>query len=251
MTRYRFTIEYNGSQFSGWQRQDNRPSVQGAIEAALGRLDEPEPVVQGAGRTDAGVHALGQVGHSDLTRPWKPFRLMEALNAQLREAGDPVAILDCEETDEEFHARFSATTRRYIYRIIPRRAPLTVDSGLAWNVKQEIDASAMHKAAQVLVGEHDFTTFRSTECQAKSPVKTLGTLNVREVEANCSPVIEIETSARSFLHNQVRSFAGALKEVGAGKWSADDLRASLEAKDRTACAPVAPPHGLYLVAVNY
>lgn len=251
MALYRFTIEYNGAPFSGWQRQDARPSVQGAIEVALARLGEPEPIVQGAGRTDAGVHALGQVGHADLTRPWKPFRLMEALNAQLREAGDPVAILDCAEMGENFHARFSATTRRYVYRIISRRAPLTVESGLAWNVKQELEISAMNQAAQVLVGEHDFTTFRSTECQAKSPVRTLDRLDVREVETRGSPVIEIETSARSFLHNQVRSFAGALKEVGTGKWSADDLRASLEAKDRTACAPVAPPHGLYLVAVNY
>jgi len=251
MARYRFTIEYNGKPYSGWQRQDDRPSVQSAIEAALARLGEPDPIVQGAGRTDAGVHALGQVGHSNLTRPWKPFRLMEALNAQLRQAGDPVAILDCEETSDEFHARFCATTRRYIYRIISRRAPLTVETGLAWNVKQELDVSAMNAAAQVLVGEHDFTTFRSTECQAKSPVKTLDILHVREVETHGSSVIEIETSARSFLHNQVRSFAGALKQVGTGKWSANDLRASLEAKDRTACAPVAPPHGLYLIEVNY
>ncbi|MGI9355980.1 MAG: tRNA pseudouridine(38-40) synthase TruA [Rhizobiaceae bacterium] len=251
MTRYRFTIEYYGAPFSGWQRQDDRSSVQGAVEAALARLGEPGPIVQGAGRTDAGVHALGQVGHSDLMRPWKPFRLMEALNAQLRDAGDPVAILDCEEADKEFHARFSAITRRYVYRILPRRAPLTVEAGLAWNVKQELDVSAMHQAAQLLVGEHDFTTFRSTECQAKSPVKTVSSLEVRKIGTHGSPVIEIESLAQSFLHNQVRSFAGALKEVGTGKWSASDLRASLEARDRTACAPVAPPHGLYLVAVNY
>ncbi len=251
MARYRFTIEYNGAPYSGWQRQDDRPSIQGAVEAALIRLKEPKPIVQGAGRTDAGVHALGQIGHADLIRPWKPFRLMEALNAQLREAGDSIAIIDCDEADDEFHARFSAISRRYVYRIVSRRAPLTVETGLAWNVKQPLDADAMNDAAAVLIGEHDFTTFRSTECQAQSPVKTLDTLEIRQVESWGSPVVEIEASARSFLHSQVRSFAGALKEAGTGKWSADDMKAALEARDRTACAPVAPPHGLYLVEVGY
>ncbi|MEE9314322.1 MAG: tRNA pseudouridine(38-40) synthase TruA [Rhizobiaceae bacterium] len=251
MSRYRFLIEYNGKPYFGWQRQDDVPSVQGALEAALGRLGEPEPMVQGAGRTDRGVHALGQVAHTDLSRPWKAFRLMEAMNAQMRDAGDPVAIIECEEADEEFHARFSAQQRHYIYRIISRRAPLTVEYGRAWNVKAELDVAAMDKAAKVLVGEHDFTTFRSTECQAKSPVKTLTTLDVTARDEHGVTIIEISTTARSYLHNQVRSFAGSLKAVGEGKWSADDLRAALESCDRSACAPVAPAHGLYLISVGY
>ncbi|MEM8748674.1 MAG: tRNA pseudouridine(38-40) synthase TruA [Pseudomonadota bacterium] len=251
MARYRFLIEYDGTPYSGWQRQDDRATVQGALEDALTLLGEPGPLVQGAGRTDAGVHAFGQVAHSDLARPWAPFRLMEAMNAQLRQASQPVAVLDCEKTDEEFHARFSATQRRYVYRIIARRAPLTVERGRAWNVKQFLDVAAMDKAAKLLLGEHDFTTFRSTECQAKSPVKTLDTLDVQQVEHNTVPVIEISTTARSYLHNQVRSLAGALKLIGEGKWGETDLIASLEARDRKACAPVAPPHGLYLVSVGY
>ncbi len=251
MQRYRFLIEYDGAPFSGWQRQEDQPSVQGAIETALAKLDEPSPIVQGAGRTDAGVHALGQIAHADLTRPWKPFRLMEALNAHLRQDGAPVAILDCQACDNEFHARFSAIQRHYVYRIISRRAPLTVERGRAWNVKLPLDVDAMNEAASRLIGEHDFTTFRSTECQAKSPVKTLDTLNVSVREIHGTSTIEISTSARSYLHNQVRSFAGALKYAGEGKWSADDMSAALEARDRTACAPVAPAHGLYLVSVGY
>lgn len=251
MARYRFKIEYDGGPYKGWQRQDGMPSVQGALEDALGRLGETDPVVQGAGRTDAGVHALGQVAHSDLQRPWKPFRLMEALNAHLRQAGDPVSILTCDHVDEEFHARFSANQRHYVYRIIPRRSPLTVEKGRAWNVKSELDVPAMNEAAKLLLGEHDFTTFRSTECQAKSPVKTLSTLDVTMRELHGVKVIEISTTARSYLHNQVRSFAGCLKAVGSGKWDSDDLASALNAKDRSACAPVAPAHGLYLVSVGY
>ena len=251
MGRYRFTIEYDGSPYSGWQRQNDRPSVQGAIEDAQTRLGEAEPTVQGAGRTDAGVHALGQVAHADLSRPWKPFRLMEALNAQLRQHGQPVAIIDCAHADDDFHARFSADQRTYLYRIIARRAPLTVERGRAWQVPHNLDVDAMHHAAQSLVGEHDFTTFRSTECQAQSPVKTLDTLDVARARRHGVDVIEISTTARSYLHNQVRSMAGALKLVGQGKWSKDDLVASLEARDRTRCAPVAPPQGLYLVSVRY
>jgi len=250
-TRYRFSIEYDGAPYKGWQRQDDAPSVQGAIESALERLGEIEPIIQGAGRTDAGVHALAQVAHSDLERPWKGFRLMEALNAQLRQAGDPVAVTRCEAVDDDFHARFSATERSYLYRIISRRAPLTVERGRAWNVKADLDAEAMHEAAQVLVGEHDFTTFRSTECQARSPVKTLDALDVTSVCDFGVDVIEITTRARSFLHSQVRSFAGALKAVGTGQWTADDLADALAARDRTTCAAVAPPHGLYLVDVSY
>lgn len=251
MARYRLLIEYNGSAYFGWQRQIELPSIQGALEAALTRIGEVEPMVQGAGRTDAGVHALGQVAHCDLDRPWEPFRLMEALNAHLRQAREGVAVLECTKTTEEFHARFSATQRHYVYRIIARRAPLTVERERAWNVKQSLDVAAMDEAAQVLVGTHDFTTFRSTECQAKSPIKNLTTLNVSQHVEHGVPIIEISTTARSYLHNQVRSFAGALKTVGSGKWTADDLRAALEARDRKACAPVAPPHGLYLVSVGY
>jgi tRNA pseudouridine38-40 synthase len=249
--RYRLTIEYDGSPYVGWQRQIDMASVQGAIENALVKIGEVDPVVQGAGRTDAGVHALGQIAHADLQRPWVPFRLMEALNAQMRQAGDTVAITDCEITNEDFHARFSAIQRHYVYRIIARRAPLTVERGRAWNVKQELDVDAMNDAAAALLGEHDFSTFRSTECQAKSPIKTLDTLAASQRNLHGVTVTEISTTARSYLHNQVRSFAGALKLVGEGKWSRQDLEDSLNARDRKACAPVAPAHGLYLVSVGY
>jgi len=251
MTRYSFLIEYNGAPYKGWQRQEDMPSVQGALEAALAKLGESGILVQGAGRTDAGVHALGQVAHADLQRPWKPFRLMEAMNAHLRQSEEPVAILDCDTCSDAFHARFSATGRRYVYRIMARRAPLTVERGRAWNVKTPLDVTAMDKAAKLLIGEHDFTTFRSTECQAKSPVKTLDTLDVSVRNTHGVDVIEINTTARSYLHNQVRSLAGCLKAIGEGRWSEDDLQAALNACDRSACAPVAPAHGLYLVSVRY
>ncbi|MEN0041317.1 MAG: tRNA pseudouridine(38-40) synthase TruA [Pseudomonadota bacterium] len=251
MGRYRFTIEYDGTPYAGWQRQPDAPSVQGAIEQALVKLGETDAVVQGAGRTDAGVHALGQVAHSDLTRPWTGFRLSEALNAHLRQAGDPVAILDCEPCDDEFHARFSATQRSYLYRIIDHRAPLTVDAGRAWNVKVPLDVDAMNEAAARLIGEHDFTTFRSTECQAKSPVKTLDTLVANRVQQHGRSEVEVTTTARSYLHNQVRSLVGCLRLVGDGKWTAADAATSLAAADRRACAPVAPAHGLYLTSVRY
>ena len=250
MVRYRLTIEYDGMPYRGWQRQDDVPSVQGAIETALQQIGE-SALVQGAGRTDAGVHALGQVAHVDLQRDWTPFRLAEAVNAHLRQAGETVAILDCDRVDEEFHARFSAIQRHYIYRIIARRAPLTVEKERAWNVKVPMNIEAMNDAAEVMLGEHDFTTFRSTECQAKSPIKTIDTLKVRQRDAHVGSVVEISTTARSYLHSQVRSFAGALKLVGEGRWSKEDVAAALEAKDRNACAPVAPPHGLYLVSVAY
>ncbi|MEL6968147.1 MAG: tRNA pseudouridine(38-40) synthase TruA [Pseudomonadota bacterium] len=249
--RYCFLIEYDGSPYKGWQRQDHAPSVQGALEQALTKLGEADKVVQGAGRTDAGVHALAQVAHVDLDRPWAPFRLMEAMNAHLRRGEDPVAINACAKVDDAFHARFSATSRSYLYRIIARRAPLTVERGRAWNVKADLDVEAMDEAAQCLVGEHDFTTFRSTECQAQSPIKTLDTLNVQRAQYFGVDVIEITTHARSFLHSQVRSFAGALKAVGEGRWDMDDMASALAARDRAACAPVAPPHGLYLVKVGY
>ncbi len=251
MPRYVLTIEYDGTPYKGWQRQDDVPSVQGAIENALSKLGERGALVQGSGRTDAGVHATGQIAHVDLQRDWTPFRLAEALNAHLRQSGDPVGILDCAVTDDEFHARFSAIQRHYIYRIAVRRAPLALDRLRAWNVKVPLDIDAMNVAAEALLGEHDFTTFRSTECQAKSPIKTLDTLQVTQAFDLGRPMLEISTTARSYLHNQVRSLVGALKLVGEGKWSRSDVAASLAAKDRSACAPVAPPHGLYLVRVSY
>lgn len=251
MGRYRLVVEYDGSPFRGWQRQDDVPSVQGAIEQALAALGEPEALVQGSGRTDAGVHALGQVAHVDLAKPWTGFRLAEALNAHLRQGGHPIAILDAEDAPEDFHARFSAVYRRYVYRLVSRRAPLTVERGRAWNVKVSLDLDAMNVAAAVLTGEHDFTTFRSTECQAKSPVRTLDVLRAEIERGNYGDAIVIRAEARSFLHNQVRSLAGTLKLVGEGKWNADDVKRILHARDRTACAPVAPAHGLYLHSVDY
>lgn len=251
MKRYRLLVEYDGTPYKGWQRQDDVPTVQGAIEEALVKLGERDRRVQGSGRTDAGVHATGQVAHVDLEKGWKPFRLAEALNAHLRQSGNPIAITACEETEDAFHARFSAMKRSYIYRISNRRAPLTLARMRAWHVSVPLNIDWMNEAAQCLVGEHDFTTFRSTECQAKSPVKTLDRLQVSTSRDGLYEFIEIHTEARSFLHNQVRSMAGALKLVGEGKWNADDLKTSLEARARTACAPVAPACGLYLQSVSY
>ncbi len=245
MPRYRLTLEYDGSPFSGWQRQADRPSAQQALEDAVLRLTGEAAHVQGAGRTDAGVHALGQVAHLDLSRDWEPFRLMEALNHHLRPA--PVSILRAEAAGAEFHARFDATEREYLYRILNRRAPPALDRGRVWHLRQPLDAEAMHRAAQALVGRHDFTTFRAALCQAKSPVKTVDELRVSRVGEE----IHIVARARSFLHNQVRSFVGTLERVGAGAWAPNDVAAALEARDRSACGPVAPPQGLYLVAVKY
>ena len=245
MPRYKLTIEYDGGPFVGWQRQTNGRAVQQAIEEALHRLTGESVTIRGAGRTDAGVHALGQVAHLDLARPWNAGKLPDGLNAHLRP--EPVAILFAEEVAEGFDARFSAIRRHYRYRIVSRRAPLALERGRAWQMPAKLNAVAMHRAAQRLIGTHDFTTFRSTECQAKSPVRTLERLDVllREDE------ITITAGARSFLHNQVRSIVGSLKLVGEGKWSADDIEAALETKDRAAAGPVAPPQGLYLVRVDY
>jgi tRNA pseudouridine38-40 synthase len=246
MSRYALTIEYDGGPFVGWQRQANGLSVQQRLEEAVAALEGGERrVVHGAGRTDAGVHAMGQVAHVDFSREWREDRLRDALNAHLRP--DPVAVLETRRVAETFEARFSATQRHYRYLIDNRRAPMTVRLGRVWHVKRPLDEQAMHAAAQELVGRHDFTTFRSTECQANSPIRTLERLDVRRD----GDTIEIVTSARSFLHNQVRSMAGSLEHVGSGRWSAANLRAALEAKDRTRCGQVAPPHGLYLVAVDY
>lgn len=245
MTRYKVTVEYDGGPFVGWQMQANGPSVQAALIEAIWRFSGEEVEVRGAGRTDAGVHARGQVAHFDLEREMAPDRIRDAINFHLKPA--PIAVLDCAPVAADFDARFSATRRDYEYLIINRRAPLTLDAGRAWRVPGPLDARAMHEAAQVLVGKHDFTTFRSVHCQARSPVKTLGLLDVtRDGER-----IVIRVSARSFMHSQVRSIAGSLKLVGEGKWSRDDFRAALEARDRAACGPVAPACGLYLMGVGY
>jgi tRNA pseudouridine38-40 synthase len=245
MTRYRLTIEYDGGGFVGWQRQDNGRSVQQALEdAVFGFCGERAPVY-GAGRTDAGVHATGQVAHVDIARPTTADTVRDALNAHLRPA--PVAVLAAAAVDDTFHARFSATGRRYLYRIVNRRAPLALDAGRAWQVGVPLDSDAMAEAATRLLGHHDFTSFRSAACQARSPLKTLDRLDV----ARQGDEIRLEIAARSFLHNQVRIMAGTLKLVGEGKWSADDVSAALAARDRTRGGPTAPPDGLYLAEVRY
>lgn len=245
VTRFALTIEYDGRPFSGWQRQDSEPSVQQAIEDAVFRITGEQAKVHSAGRTDAGVHALAMRAHVDIAKPLTPFRLTEALNAQLRPA--PVAVLDAMEVADDWHARFSCIGRSYEYRIVNRRAPLTWDKGLSWHVARPLDAEAMHDAAQRLVGRHDFTTFRSVHCQSASPVKTLDTLDVvREGDD-----VLIRASARSFLHHQVRSIVGCLSLVGHGKWSSDDMAAALAAADRSRLGLNAPPDGLYFVAARY
>ena len=245
MQRFKLTIEYDGRPFVGWQRQDNGPSVQQTLEQAVFAVTQAETIVYGCGRTDAGVHAEGQVAHVDIAKPLAAFRLLEALNAHLRPA--PVAVVACEPAAPDFHARFDCTGRRYRYDIINRRAPLTWQSGLAWHVARALDAAAMHEAAQILVGRHDFTTFRSVHCQSASPVKTLDRLEV----VRSGDRIAIHAAARSFLHHQVRSMVGCLKLIGDGSWSADDLRHALDAADRTALGLNAPPDGLFFVAAHY
>ncbi|MEC7764379.1 MAG: tRNA pseudouridine(38-40) synthase TruA [Pseudomonadota bacterium] len=249
MPRYALKIEYDGKPFAGWQRQKEHPSVQGTVEAALAKLEADVPSIAAAGRTDAGVHALGQVATCDLGKDWTPFRLSEALNFHLKPA--PVAIVDCARVDDDFHARFSAIERQYLFRLISRRAPLVHDRGNAWRVVQELDADAMQAGADRLIGRHDFTTFRSTMCQADSPVKTLDELRVETLPYPGGTEYRFHVRARSFLHNQVRSFVGTLERVGAGSWSPDDVTAALEARDRAACGPVCPPEGLYLARVGY
>jgi tRNA pseudouridine38-40 synthase len=249
MPRYALKIEYHGGPFAGWQRQKDQPSVQGAVEAALARLEPDLPSIAAAGRTDAGVHALGQVAHCDLGKDWDPFRLSEALNYHLKP--HPVAVTACARVAPDWNARFSAVERRYLFRLLMRRAPATHLAGLVWRVNQSLNAEAMQSAADRLVGHHDFTTFRSTICQAASPVKTLDELRVEEVDTDWGPEIRFHVRARSFLHNQVRSFVGTLERVGAGAWTADDVGAALDARDRAACGPVSPPQGLYLAAVRY
>jgi tRNA pseudouridine38-40 synthase len=247
MHRYRMTVEYDGALYVGWQRQDNGSSVQGAIEKAILSASGETVSVRGAGRTDSGVHATGQVIHADLFRQWAPFKLQNALNAHLRLAGERVSILEVETASDFFDARFSALRRHYLYRIITRRAPLAIEAGKAWWVPKALDHEAMHAGAQMLVGRHDFSTFRSAHCQANSPVRTLDRLDV----TRNGELIEIRATAQSFLHNQIRSFAGTLKLAGEGKWTPDDVRGALEARNRKACGPVAPPDGLYFMKVDY
>jgi tRNA pseudouridine38-40 synthase len=245
MPRYRILVEYDGTPFLGWQRQAQGTSVQGALEAALFQFCGEAASVRGAGRTDAGVHALGQVAHFDLAKTWEPFRVREAVNFYLKPA--PVVVLDCASADDSFDARYSATARHYRYRILSRRAPPALDYNRVWWVPVALDAEAMATAAPALLGRHDFTTFRAAQCQANSPLRTLDRLDVRR----SGDEIVVEASARSFLHNQVRSMVGSLKLVGEGKWRASDLRAALETRDRAACGPVATASGLYLVRVDY
>ncbi|MCE9651018.1 MAG: tRNA pseudouridine(38-40) synthase TruA [Parvibaculum sp.] len=245
MPRYKLTIEYDGTNFCGWQSQASGGSVQDALEAGVKGFCGQDVRVHAAGRTDAGVHALGQVAHIDLETAVRTDVLRDAVNAHLRPHA--VAIVEAEEVGPEFEARFSAIRRHYLYRIVNRRAPLTLDRKQAWLVHVPLDADAMHAAAQSLIGKHDFTTFRSLQCQAKSPEKTLDGLSV----SRYGDEIEITARARSFLHNQVRSIVGSLKLVGDGRWSRRDLELALKAKDRTACGPVAPPDGLYLLKVDY
>ncbi|MFP4328104.1 MAG: tRNA pseudouridine(38-40) synthase TruA [Paracoccaceae bacterium] len=249
MPRYALKIEYHGAPFAGWQRQADQPSVQGAVEAALARLEPGPHTIAAAGRTDAGVHALGQVAQCDLAKHWDPFRLREALNHHLKPL--PVAVLDCVAVTGDWHARFSAVERRYLFRLLMRRPPATHDAGLVWQVPRELDLGQMRAAAAHLVGHHDFTTFRSTICQAKSPVKTLDEIAITRVEGRSGPELEFRLRARSFLHNQVRSIVGTLERVGAGAWAPDDVKTALEARDRAACGPVCPPQGLYLAGVGY
>lgn len=245
MFRYRLTLEYDGTPFCGWQRQADRMSVQQALEEAIARFSGETVTTQAAGRTDAGVHALGQVAHFDLATERDPFRVREALNYHLRP--HPVAIIACAVVGSDFEARFSATARHYVYRILNRRAPPAIERNQVWHVPVPLDAKTMHAAAQLILGRHDFSTFRSSECQANSPIRTLDLFAV----SGDNEVIEIAASARSFLHHQVRSMVGSLKLVGEGKWSPADFRAALDAADRQRCGPMAPASGLYLTGVDY
>ncbi len=245
MTRFALTIEFDGGPYMGWQWQNHGPSVQGAVEEAIFKTTGEKTLVYSAGRTDAGVHALGMRAHVDVEKPLPPFRLMEAINAHLRP--HPIAVLACEVVPDEWHARYSCIGRAYEYRILNRRASLTLDKGRVWRIGPDLNADAMHDAAQLLVGLHDFTTFRSTACQSASPVKTLDRLDVRREGQH----LMIEAAALSFLHHQVRSMVGSLVAVGLGRWTATDLQAALDAKDRAALAENAPPEGLYFVRALY
>ncbi len=249
MQRYAVKIEYDGRPFSGWQRQKGHPSVQAALERAVACLDPAMPPVTGAGRTDSGVHAMGQVAHVDMTREWDPYRLGGALNAHLRH--DPVAVVAVAAVDTEFHARFSAIEREYLFRLVSRNQPLVHDAGQAWRVRRTLDADAMRAGAAHLIGRHDFTTFRSTMCQALSPIKTIDAIDIEERSYPAGREYRFTLRARSFLHNQVRSIVGTLERVGAGAWPPGRVGTALSARDRSFCGPVSPPEGLYLMAVRY
>ena len=245
MPRYRLTLEYDGSAYNGFQAQTDQPTVQGSVEAAITAFCGETVRLAAAGRTDTGVHATGQVISLDLEKAWPAQTVMNALNAHL--VGEAIAVLDCEGVEDDWHARFSATGRRYLYRILNRPGPPALDAGRVWHMRKSMDADAMHAAAQALVGLHDFTTFRDVNCQSKSPEKTLDVASVRRVGEEVHLVFE----ARSFLHRQVRSMTGTLAEVGLGRWTIDDVAAALAARDRAACGPVAPSTGLYLTGVRY
>ncbi len=245
MPRYKLTIEYDGGPYMGWQWQDHGPSVQGVLQAAAAKINGAPVKVYGSGRTDSGVHALGQAAHMDLTKDIRADKVRDAMNFHMSK--DPVTVLDAEIMHDEFHARFDAVERQYLYRLIDRRMKLSLDKGRLWRIPVKLDADAMHAAAQVLVGEHDFSTFRDTKCQSKSPVKTIDEITILRAGAE----IHCHFRARSFLHKQVRSIIGSLAEVGTGKWNTADMREVLEAKDRTECGPVAPPDGLYLTRVKF
>lgn len=249
MPRFAFIVEYDGRPFHGWQRQTDLPTVQGSIEDALARLEPGPHTIAAAGRTDTGVHGAGQVAQADLSKDWDPFRLSEALNYHLKPL--PVAITACALVSDDWHARFSATERRYRFRLINRRAPLTMDQGLAWRVPFRLDLERMRAGAQRFLGRHDFTSFRSSICQADSPVRTLDQFDIEEQITPAGRELICHLRARSFLHNQVRSMVGTLERVGAGSWSPDDVTAAIEARDRAACGPVCPPDGLTLVGVRY
>ena len=249
MPRYALKIEYDGTPFAGWQRQADQPTVQGAIEAALRKLDPATGSIAAAGRTDAGVHALAQVAHCDLVKDWDPFRLSEALNFHLRP--DPVAILAAVAVPETFHARFSAIERRYLFRLTSRRAPLVLAANRTWQVQGELDIDQMRRGAAHLIGTHDFTTYRSAMCQAASPVKSLDEIRIEAEDIAGGTEYRFFLRARSFLHNQVRSIVGTLERVGAGAWPPEAVAQALAARDRAACGPVCPPQGLYLAHVGY
>lgn len=249
MPRFAFRLEYHGAPFCGWQRQLDQPSVQASVEAALARLEPGPHTIAAAGRTDTGVHATGQIAHADLRRDWDPARLMAALNHHLRPA--PVAITACARVTDDFHARFSATERQYLFRLISRRAPLVHEAGLVWQVRQPLALEPMQQAARALIGHHDFTTFRASLCQAASPMKTLDELSITEVPVTAGREFRFTLRARSFLHNQVRSMVGTLERVGAGAWPPERVAQALAARDRAACGPVSPPHGLYLTGAKY
>ena len=249
MPRYALKIDYDGGPFNGWQRQaGGQPTVQAAVEAALARLDTAQTIAA-AGRTDAGVHATGQVAHCDLSKDWDTHRLIGAINAHLRPA--PVSVVALAQVPDDFHARFSARERRYLFRLVQRRAPVTHDRGLVWQVLHPLSLAAMQAGAAHLIGHHDFTTFRSALCQANSPSKTLDDITIEQRDYPHGTEYRFTLRARSFLHNQVRSIVGTLERVGAGSWTPDDVAIALSAKDRAACGPVCPPQGLYLTGVGY